>query len=301
MGNRIFVAVVLLLWTSTMSWLVVEKILPPFFSGEPPAHGALLEEQPVCWQIECGGRRVGYAVRQAVPGALSTTEIHSRVLLEDIPLREMAPQWMTSLVADLGAIRLDSRTRMTLDSFGTLSSFDTRVQLNEMPLIVKVYGKVDGPEMKIKFVSGGVAQEWCFSFPASNQIGGELIPESKLLQIYVGRKWQIEMFSLFRPPSDSLTLLQAEVVAEENIRQHDGMVRTRRIEFRDLSAAGVAAEHTLRATIWVAEDGTVLRQDVYLLSNNKLRFERRSDEQAMHLAEELLDLDTVATLTTPSN
>ena len=39
MGNRIFVAVVLLLWASTMSWLVVEKILPPFFSGEPPTHG----------------------------------------------------------------------------------------------------------------------------------------------------------------------------------------------------------------------------------------------------------------------
>jgi hypothetical protein len=45
----------------------------------------------------------------------------------------------------------------------------------------------------------------------------------------------------------------------------------------------------------------VLRQDVYLVSNNKLRFERRSDERAMQLAEELLDLDTVATLTTPRN
>ena len=43
MGNRIFVAVVLLLWASTMSWLVVEKILPPFFSGDPPAHGILVE------------------------------------------------------------------------------------------------------------------------------------------------------------------------------------------------------------------------------------------------------------------
>lgn len=36
MGNRIFVAVVLLLWATTMSWLVFAKILPPFFSGEPP-------------------------------------------------------------------------------------------------------------------------------------------------------------------------------------------------------------------------------------------------------------------------
>ena len=36
MGNRIFVAVVVLLWTSTMSWLMVARILPPFFQGEPP-------------------------------------------------------------------------------------------------------------------------------------------------------------------------------------------------------------------------------------------------------------------------
>ncbi len=168
-----------------------------------------------------------------------------------------------------------------------------------MPLVVKIFGKVDGPELKLKFFSGGVSQEWRFPFPTSNRLDGELIPEPKLLQAYVGRKWQVEMFSLFRPPSDSLTLLQAEVVAEESIRQHGKMIRTRRIEFRDLSAAGVAAEHTLRASLWVGDDGAVLRQDVYLVSNNKLRFERRTDKQAIRLATDLLDLKTVATLTTP--
>ena len=300
MGNRIFVAVVTLLWASTMSWLVVEKILPPFFSGDPPTHG-LKESEPVCWQIECADRHVGYVVRQSVPGALSTTEIHSRIVLEDMPLKEMAPQWMSSLVDNLGEIRLDSRTRITLDSFGTLSSFDTKVQINDMPMVVKVFGKVDGPELRLKFIGSGVAQEWTFPFPASNQLSGELIPESKLLQIYVGRKWQVEMFSLFRPPSDSLTLMQAEVVAEENIRHQNKMVHTRRIEFRDLSAPGVAAEHTLRATVWVSDEGTVMRQDVYLVSNTKLRFERRMDKQSVQLAEDLLDLKTVATLTPQTN
>jgi hypothetical protein len=300
MGNRIFVAVVLLLWASTMSWLVVEKILPPFYSGEPPTHGILHEKLPVCWEIECSGRHVGYAVRQAVPGAQSSTEIHSRVLLKNIPLKEMAPQWMSSIVADLGQIRLDSRTKLMLDSFGTLSSFDTKVQINELPLLVKVLGRVDGRDLNIKFVSGGVSHEASFPFPEAKQLDGELIPEPKLLQIYVGRKWQVEMFSLFRPPSDALTLLQAEVVAEESIRQGEQMVRAKRIEYRDLSAAGVAAEHTLRAAVWVGDDGTVLRQDFYLV-NTKLRFERRTDAKALRLASKLLDLETVATLTTPRN
>lgn len=298
MGNRIFVAVVLLLWASTMSWLVVEKILPPFFSGEPPAHGIRTDSQPVCWQIECAGRSVGYAVRQAVPGAMSTTEIHSRVLLEDVPLKEMAPQWMSSIVDDLGRIRLDSRSRIVLDALGTLSSFDTKVQLNELPLVVKVYGRIDGSELLLRFHSGDMSHEVRFPFPSKKQLDGELIPEPKLLQVYVGRRWQIEMFSLFRPPTDSLSLLQAEVVAEETIRQAGRMVRAKRIEYRDMSAVGVAADHTLRAAVWVADDGTVLRQDVVLV-NAKLRFERRTDIEALHLARRLLDLDTVATLTTP--
>ncbi len=300
MGNRIFVAVVLLLWASTMSWLVVEKILPPFFSGEPPTHGILEHEQPVCWAIECNGEHVGYAVRQAVPGAQSTTEIHSRVLLENIPLREMAPQWMSSIVADLGLILLDSRTRMVLDSFGTLVSLETRVQVNDLPLVVKIYGRIIGPDLNLKFHSGGVSHEVNFPLPTSSQLDGELIPEPKLLQVYVGRKWQVEMFSMFRPPNDALDLLQAEVVEEEFIRQSGCMLRAKRIEFRDLSAAGVAADQTLRAMVWVSDDGTVLRQDVYLV-NTKLRFDRRNDDQAISLARDLLELDRVATLTTPND
>jgi hypothetical protein len=152
----------------------------------------------------------------------------------------------------------------------------------------------------VKFVSSGVSHEQSFPLPHTKQLDGELIPEPKLLQIYVGRKWQVEMFSLFRPPSDALTLLQAEAVAEETIRQKSGMVRAKRIEYRDLSAAGVAADHTLRAAVWVSDDGTVLRQDFYLV-NTKLRFERRSDTKALRMAAKLLDLETVATLTTPRN
>ncbi len=76
------------------------------------------------------------------------------------------------------------------------------------------------------------------------------------------------------------------------------MVRAKLIEYRDLSSAGVAAEHTLRAAVWVADDGTVVRQDLYLM-DTKLRFERRMDPQAIHMASKLLDLETVATLTTP--
>jgi hypothetical protein len=113
--------------------------------------------------------------------------------------------------------------------------------------------------------------------------------------VYVGRKWQQEVFSLFRPPNSSLELMQAEVVEEGSIMHGGTLTRAKKIEYRTLSAAGVAADNTLRAALWVGDDGNVLRQDMYLM-NAKLRFER-SDEPAMaRLAEQLLDLETVATI-----
>ncbi len=69
MANRIFVAVVFLLWLSTMSWLMVARILPPFFNGDPPIRSLAIDDGPVCWQVELGDRPIGYAVSQAAAGA----------------------------------------------------------------------------------------------------------------------------------------------------------------------------------------------------------------------------------------
>jgi hypothetical protein len=295
MGNRIFVGVVVLLWGGTMSWLMVARILPPFFHGEPPTHGLRVRGEPVCWQIEYRGDSIGYAVSQAVAGALGTTEIHSRVLLEEIGIRELAPQWMGSLVRGLGKISVDTRTCLVLDSFGNLSSFETKVRLNDMPLVMRVLGRVDGAELRLKIQSGEMTHEMSYPVPSEALSINELIPEPKLLQVYVGRKWQQEVFSPFRPPTNSMEILQAEVVEEGNLEHRGEDVLARKIEFRSLTAAGVAADNTLRSVVWVAEDGTVLQQDIHLM-NAKLRFVRCTEQPMIELASELLDLETVATL-----
>jgi hypothetical protein len=295
MGNRIFVGVVVLLWTGTMSWLMVSRILPPFFHGEPPTHGARVRDEPVCWKIEYRDEPVGYAVSQAIPGALKTTEIHSRVLLEKIGIRDLAPQWMGGLVRGMGKISVDTRTRLVLDSLGNLATFETKVRLNDLPLVMRVLGQVDGPELRLKIQSGEITHEMSYPVPSQMMLTNELIPEPKLLQIYVGRKWQQEVFSPFRSPTNSMEIMQAEVVEEGPIEHGGEPTMARRIEFRSMTGAGVAADNTLRAVVWVAEDGTVLRQDIYLMSA-KLRFVRCTDEPMLELAHKLLDLDTVATL-----
>ena len=298
MGNRIFVAVVVLLWATTMSWLVVDKILPPFLQGEPPKAGTLRDE-PVCWDISFEDRPIGHAVSQLVPGAMATTELHSRVLLEDVPLREMAPQWMSSLVGSMGHVRLDTRTRLTLDSLGNLSSFQTKVWLNELPSVVRISGHVEGADLVLKFQSGEMIHEAKYPLPSYALLGSELIPEPKLLQIYVGRKWQKEVFSPFRTPNNAMELIQAEVVKEETIVHNDTLTRVKRIDYRTLLTSGVSVDDRLRAVQWVADDGVVVRQDVYLV-NVKLRFERRDDPKSLQAGKVLLDLGQFATIADPN-
>lgn len=295
MGNRIFVGVVVLLWAGTMSWLMVARILPPFFHGEPPTHGTIVRD-PVCWEIEYLGRNVGHAVSQAVPGALGTTEIHSRIQINGIEVRELAPQWMGGLIRSLGSVSLDSRSMFVLDSLNNLSSFKTKVRLNDLPLVMRVSGKVDGAELKLTIQSGDVTHPTVsYPVPSFASLASEMMPDPKMLQVYVGRKWQQEVYSPFRSPGNSLEILQAEVVEERFMDHRGDQIHARKIEYRTLSAAGVAANNTLRAVVWVADDGMVIRQDVFLM-DAKLRFDRCTEPGMIKLAEELLDIDSVATI-----
>ncbi len=75
-------------------------------------------------------------------------------------------------------------------------------------------------------------------------------------------------------------------------------MHARKIEYRSLSSAGVTADNTLRAVVWVADDGMVLRQDVYLM-DAKLRFERCTEPRMIKLAKKLLDINSVATIPVP--
>ncbi len=296
MGNRIFVGVVVVLWAGTMSWLMVARILPPFFQGEPPTHGVIVRGEPVCWEIQYRGRPVGHAVSQAVPGVLGTTELHSRIQIEGIDIKELAPQWMGGLVSSLGEVSLDIRSTFVLDSLANLSSFITKVRLNDLPPMMRVYGKVDGRDLVLKIQTGGVTHlPVSYQVPSGSWLASELVPEPKLLQMYVGRQWQQEVYSPFRVRGSSLEILQAEVMDERLIEHRGERVHGRRIEYRSLATAGVSANNLLRAEVWVADDGVVLREDLHIV-DAKLRFERCTGPEDIKLAEKLLDVDSVATV-----
>src|SRR4029079_7854768 len=93
-------------------------------------------------------------------------------------------------------------------------------------------------------------------------------------------------------------IMQAEVVDEQKIEHRGERIHARKIEYRTLSTAGVTPDNPLGAVVWVADDGTVLRQDVVLM-NARLRIERCMEPRMIKLAAELLDINSVGTITPP--
>lgn len=277
-----------------MSWLVVAKILPPFLHGEVPSTGVATNE-PVCWEVLAGQQHLGWAVSQLVPGDSGSSEIHSRVVIDQIPFDKLAPRWMVSLVEDLGAIKLDMRSRTTLDAAGDLAFFDTRVKVNNLTTPIVMRGRVSGSKLKLRLQYGDSVQRMNYPWDKNAMLGSELTPDAKLLQMYVGRKWQKEVYNPFGGRQGAIELIEAEVVEEIPLFLNNEQVTTRRVEYRTLASGGVSNSNRRRATLWVAEDGNVLRQEIALM-DLILRFERVPADEGVELADRLLELDRYATL-----
>lgn len=283
-----------------MSWLFVAKILPSFWMGDPPSTGVKSFE-PVCWNVRIGDRHIGWAVSQSVPGASDSLEIHSRIVVERLPLDRLipfdrvAPRWTVALLNRTSSLRLDMRSRTTLDSLDQLAMFETQVQLNELPTPFYIRGTVRGGRLEMKSQFGDQVHRFDYPWNRKALLGSELMPDAKLLQVYVGRRWQREVYNPLLGDKGPSELIEAEVVEEEPLYFQGELHTTRRIEYRSVNADGVSSSNRRRATLWVAEDGTVLREELALM-DLVLTFDRVSAARAEELATEMLDLEQYATL-----
>ncbi|MEM6330044.1 MAG: hypothetical protein AAF790_07340 [Planctomycetota bacterium] len=300
MGNKIFGAVVLLLWGSSMAWLVGAKVLPNFFRGDPPRVAASGRLEPAAWVIELQGANCGLSVSQAVPGDQQTSEVHSRVILKRLPLPQLGTQWlwMQPLLSDLHDLRLDVRTKTTFDTFGRLATFAARIKANESATEARILGRVSDGLLKLNLRAGSYKHQTEHPWTGRSMLGGELAPQSKLLAVYVGKRWREEVYSPLSAPGAAAEVIEAEVTEEELLEYAGEITRVKRIVYRSVSAAGIAAQDRVRAIAWVRDDGQVIRQDVFVL-NTRLRFTRLPELAARELAESLLELDKHASVTRP--
>ncbi|MAT71451.1 MAG: hypothetical protein CMJ58_18235 [Planctomycetaceae bacterium] len=289
MANRIFVGAVVLLWVGSMSWLIIDKVVPSYFGGPPPAAGGFEVGKPVGWRVEWAGREVGRACSVRLPGAAGTSDIHNRVLLDEVPLLDLAPGWMRTVVGDIGDLKFDAATRLEFDSLNNFASFESRVKINEIPDVLRMTGRMNGSYLQLKIRSGEL------SYPASIPIANDsalseaLFPDAKLPYMYVGKAWHEEVYHPFRSPSQPVETIEVEVVGEEILEKGDESIRVFRVDYRGEASPGIPEEARLQAVAWVTPDtGLVVRQDVYV-GQSKLRFVRLSEEEAVDLSRELLE------------
>jgi len=296
LGNKVYTAVVVLLWCSAMGWLVCAKILPPFLRGEAP-RASYNGNRPVCWLVTVGQQDIGRAVSQAVEGAGGTKEIHSRVILNEVPISRMAPRWMSRLIDNIGVLKVDMRTRTVLDTLGSLSMFETAVEINDLPSAILMKGRVGDGKLHLRLQYGDAVHRLDYPWPKDAMMGSKLAPDATLLTVYKGRKWQKEVYNPFGGPHGAMEPIEAEVVDKESLLVNGELVKTHRVEFSSLDTTGVSQRNRRRSTTWVAEDGRVLREEIGLM-DILLRFDRASDAEAQAMADELLELDKFATLAT---
>lgn len=288
MANRIFVVAVFMLWLGSMSWLMLEKILPSYYDGEAPIAAGFEPNVYVAWKVSWSGRHVGYAASIRQQGVSNTTNLRNRVVLEDVPLLDLVPTLMRQVVGDIGRMKLDANTTLEFDSLDNFSGFTSRVSINDISPVLELRGRVNGAYLELKVDFNGVTYSPNVPMPEQSVLGESLFPDAKLPYMYVGRRWHEEIYSPFRSPSAPVETVEAEVTGLERIDFGGEQVRVMRIEFRGMPTPGVPEEARLQAVAWVsAEDGLVLRHDVHIASS-KLRFERLPEDEADAIGRNLL-------------
>lgn len=286
-GNKLYAAAIVLFWVGAMTYLVVDRILPPWGGDAPPVTRIVSQQAPVAWRVSVDGEPVGLAVMQAVPTQVGSTDVLSTLELTRIPAPKSPPPWLGPLVKSIGSIGFQMETCSRFDALGLLLSFDTKLTISDYSEPIRLSGTVRDDALKLRVRYRGLTKE--FDQPWSNEasLATEFSPEPRILPVHAGRVWRHEVYSPLAPTSRPMEVLEASVTQrvrhEFNGESLNGWI----VEYRSTEKTGRSEDGRLRAELRVAEDGRVLQQDARLFGV-RLTLARLSDEESQRLADEKL-------------
>ena len=292
MGNRTFHFVVGLLWLVTMAWLLVSKVLPPLWRGNPPSLRSTLPsaEEPICWDLSWNDQTVGWAGTQVLPGSGGSRNLHHRLVLRQFPVDQFAPAMISSLVRQsVGRVDLDAKTRIEIDSIGALVGFHATIQLAELEHALSMSGVVEGERLRVSVRFADLVEPEEMWVPLGAFISSELAPRAEMPDLFVGRRWTEEVFSPLRRPGSPLEVLLVEVVDEAWIQFDGERVKTHEVVYRNDSGSGLRSLAEIRGRVWVALDGRVLQQELAFLKTTFLMVRMSPAAGRRHLEEQAAD------------
>jgi hypothetical protein len=306
---------VLALWLAAMSWLTVYKILPPYLKGEPPVYESAVGDKPrppVTWHVYLNGKRLGWALSETALQPSDTTEIHSLVHLDRLPIDEVLPALLRPFAyageKAAGSEEWEVESNLIINPLNQLVSFYSKLHPKSGQSLVKLDGSVEGETLKLSARLG----EWNHDFEVpmpENKIQDTFAPEMQLRRLHLGQTWTIVAYSPLALPSNPLDLIRerpqpptevliAKVEEEVQMSWNEQVAPTWVVVYRTNSSGGPGGDRNVRNRLWIRRDGTVVRQDV-LLGGYNLRFTRMSEQDAVKLRDEHKDFQRQASLETP--
>ena len=299
MASRVYQLFVVALWLSSMTWLMVEKVLPPLMGGTPPDYGAALfrpEADPDYWKITWQERSIGFAASQVFPDREGGRELRNAAQFENVPLEALMAQVLGSWTRVFGLagdadLRISATigTRMWFDATGNLTGFQTRLILKDSPVLVLVHGKVSGPgKLDVAaYIGSTSSDESGLGEPAFHQtidlpphalVEDSFTPRGNLRDLRLGQSWTIPVYRPF-PPNSPVEIVAVKAERHEVIIYDGADVETLLLVYRMDAGSGIRAAREPVAREWVDPSGRVLRQEISV-SGLRLRFERMPPDPA---------------------
>lgn len=303
MGHRSFNAIVVLFWFSTMTWLVVAKVLPPLNVGEPPSYSSIYAvepdsaPQPICWEMLWNDRPLGWAVNRISRTESGVTEVRSIVHFSRVPVDEMTPAWIRPLlrraVRPMGRLKMDVDSMIEISPLGRLTSFRSSLRASGVPEAMVVRGRVKDSSLKITVETGSMRQELPERFlPHDALVGDELSPQGRMPGLRVGQTWTVPVYSPLRPSTTPVEILQAKVEGYETLLVGEEPRTFLSVVYRADSGSILGGGRPPRSKLWVAGDGTVMKQVTNVFGSN-LTFVRASDARAEEIVRAAQERTTV--------
>jgi hypothetical protein len=291
MHSRWYSVTVVLLWLTTMGWLVRQKVLPSMVVGDPPDYQTILAVQrgapPIGWRMFWNEqRKLGWAVTSTTPVANGLTEVRSYIHFTELPLNEIIPGWLEGILQPVGGqgLHMDVCSTLTFDPLRRLSQFESVLRFPPKVEAIKLRGRIEEGKLLLSIHCGeGPPTELSVPAPRNTIINDGLSPLGYLPRLKKGQRWTVEAYSPLRPATSPREILHAAVEDRVLLDWNRQPVDTWLVVYRTDPGSGLGSAGNECGRLWVRKDGAVLKQQM-TVARSTLTFIRTPDEEAALLA-----------------
>jgi hypothetical protein len=300
MHSRWYSVAVVLLWLTTMGWLVKQKVWPSLVVGDPPDYQAILAVQkdspPVGWTLMWNDHQtLGWAVTSTSRLPNELTEVRSHIHFAELPLSDIIPEWLSGLLQTTDArglrVTMDAGSTLVFDPLQRLSQFESTIRFQPKADAVRMRGRIEGAKLLLTIHCGDFPPyETEVPVPRTAMLNDALSPLGYLVpRPREGQHWTMEVYSPLRPPTSPSEVLHAAVEDRTPMTWNGHLVETWLVVYRSDPGSALSGAGSPRGKLWVRGDGAVLKQQVTVLRST-LTFVRTSDEEAARLARRAGDI-----------